>query len=64
MKFRLLKVMCVAVLITEDEDGGLIEHTSQPVAVVAKEWLDYPRKMMDEIATLNMEQEYATRHDS
>lgn len=55
MKYRLLKVICQAVLITEDEEGNLIENVSNPVPVPFNEWLDYPKVMLDQIATLNME---------
>ena len=55
MSYRLLKVMCQAVLISEDEDGNLIESTSQVTPVMAKDWLDYPKLLLSQIDTYELE---------
>ena len=53
MRYRLLKVVCQAVLISEDEDGNLVEQLVQPVPVSASEWPNYPARLASDINALN-----------
>lgn len=41
MRLRLVKVVCQAHLVAEDDDGNLSEQVSEPVTVAAKDWPAY-----------------------
>lgn len=53
MTYRLLKVVCQAVLVSEDGDGNLVEHATEPVPVPAAAWSSYPDRLAAQIAHLN-----------
>lgn len=59
MSYRLLKVVCQAVLVSEDDNGNLVEHVGQPVTVSAAEWPSYPTRLNAEIITLSLTSEQA-----
>jgi hypothetical protein len=50
--YRLLKVVCQAVLVLEDDDGNLVEQLAEPIAVTAREWPTYPHTLLAQIAGL------------
>jgi hypothetical protein len=52
MSYRLLKVVCQAVLVATDDDGNLVEHIARPVQVPAADWPGYPERLAGEIAAL------------
>lgn len=56
MSYRLLKVMCQAVLVSEDEDGNLVENPTEPEAVSAKDWPGYSERLLQKIQALNNSQ--------
>lgn len=52
MSYRLLKVIAQAVLVSEDDDGNLVETLAEPVAVTARNWPTYPQQLLAQIAGL------------
>jgi hypothetical protein len=51
--YRLLKVVCQVVLVSEDSDGNLVEHPTEPAAVAAKDLPGLAGRVADQIAHLN-----------
>lgn len=53
MAYRLLKMVCQAVLVSEDDDGNLVEETANPIVVTPKDLPDFPTNFATQLATLN-----------